>query len=700
VFVVDPALGNLHLRASLTKDAIRHREEHEIDIQGSGILASVARRRCVHCCPDVLNDAMYEPTVDRPPLVAMKAMLAYPLIAKDECQQDDSATPGQEGRLFAVLLLCNTNTGKPFEGKDVANLKSMLDPCGCILSFRELLRLERRRVEQLSVLLNIASVDVNEIQLSFLSDRAVGVARAQRGTIFVVDEKTHELYFMVDTDDGKKEVRMPLTRTSLAGAAILNNELINIPDCYEDARFNPAMDKKTGFRTKQMLCCPIVATDGKPIGAIQVINTDHGRPFCNEDAATLQRLRLYVQICILNQKAAETTRHVSRLSEQAMSVSTSLSWCQTPSELVAFYFSKLCVATDADYISLTLPMARGGGAERVLRYDNQNVLPYGVPVQPGSGTFLAGHHNQVLNVLITGQARNGKLLYQSSSSQNVKRWYKYEPSAREASFRCEQQAEDVGELPTDKEPWSLNEHADYDSEDYARKDWKNLAMLPIPTRQGTYVLTVAGKKTNQCFSILDEELLVLTGQPLCEALSQFELSNQLHSPCLSGLLEIMATDVSAISVGLLRAQAAKLCHAAQATIFVVDGAPDEDLQHQELHFSIDLAGGNSQKEMVLPLTADSIVGQAILNNIDVNIPNCYADDRFDPAIDRETGIRSTTLLCVPITASCGQPIGALQVINHENGLAFTHAEAELLKALRVCFQIAIRNEQKPAGPLS
>ena len=122
---------------------------------------------------------------------------------------------------------------------------------------------------------------------------------------------------MVDTPGGKVEIRMPLTTSSMAGASILNNELINIPDCYQDARFDPTMDKRTGFKTTQMLCVPVIdSARGKPIGAIQIINTHHGMSFTDADKEILQTFRVYLQIAILNKKV-----------EASVSASTSARAC-------------------------------------------------------------------------------------------------------------------------------------------------------------------------------------------------------------------------------------------------------------------------------------------------------------------------------------------------------------------------------------
>ena len=107
---------------------------------------------------------------------------------------------------------------------------------------------------------------------------------------------------MIDTPEGKAEIRMPLTGKSMAGAAILDNELINIPDCYEDDRFDPAIDRQTGFKTTQMLCVPVTASDGKPIGAIQIINTEDEMSFTQAHVDLLRVFRGYVQIAIINKK--------------------------------------------------------------------------------------------------------------------------------------------------------------------------------------------------------------------------------------------------------------------------------------------------------------------------------------------------------------------------------------------------------------
>lgn len=60
--------------------------------------------------------------------------------------------------------------------------------------------------------------------------------------------------------------------TGIVGVSIENNMTLRINNPYEDPRFNPSVDKKTGFVTKSILCAPVTNDSGDVIGAYQVIN--------------------------------------------------------------------------------------------------------------------------------------------------------------------------------------------------------------------------------------------------------------------------------------------------------------------------------------------------------------------------------------------------------------------------------------------
>ena len=73
--------------------------------------------------------------------------------------------------------------------------------------------------------------------------------------------------------------------SGLAGHVARTGEILNIRDAYNDTRFNQEYDKKHNFRTKQILCCPILASDKKKVLAvIQLINKNRGEKFTDQDA--------------------------------------------------------------------------------------------------------------------------------------------------------------------------------------------------------------------------------------------------------------------------------------------------------------------------------------------------------------------------------------------------------------------------------
>lgn len=65
-------------------------------------------------------------------------------------------------------------------------------------------------------------------------------------------------------------IRIPMDQ-GIAGNVATTGHLMNIPDAYEHPQFNQAIDKKSGYRTRAILCMPIKSGD-QIIGVIQLIN--------------------------------------------------------------------------------------------------------------------------------------------------------------------------------------------------------------------------------------------------------------------------------------------------------------------------------------------------------------------------------------------------------------------------------------------
>src|SRR4030065_919384 len=134
-----------------------------------------------------------------------------------------------------------------------------------------------------------ATGNVDEIMLDVSKD-ICALFNADRLTIYVVGEDNVSLVSKVKTGlNSFKDLKLPIAEQSIAGFAAMNKELLNIKDVYDEKelahyspqlRFLQEVDKRTGYRTKQMLVVPILeATSNDLVGVIQVINNKAGVPF-------------------------------------------------------------------------------------------------------------------------------------------------------------------------------------------------------------------------------------------------------------------------------------------------------------------------------------------------------------------------------------------------------------------------------------
>ncbi len=134
--------------------------------------------------------------------------------------------------------------------------------------------------------------------LTVVMDKVTGLMDAERSTLFLVDEKSGDLWSKVTQGVLNTEIRLRFGQ-GVAGWVAQTGKSINIRDAYDDPRFNPAVDAKTGFQTRSILCQPIRNQDGKILGVLQVLNRRRG-PFTPDDENLLSALSVQIAIAIEN----------------------------------------------------------------------------------------------------------------------------------------------------------------------------------------------------------------------------------------------------------------------------------------------------------------------------------------------------------------------------------------------------------------
>ena len=119
-----------------------------------------------------------------------------------------------------------------------------------------------------------AQTDIN-VLLRVIAEETKVAMQADRCTVFLLDKKTNELWSKIALGLDSEEIRFPADK-GLAGYVVRTGESINITDAYNDPRFNPDVDKATGYTTKTILCMPIKNNNQEIIGAFQVLNKVNG----------------------------------------------------------------------------------------------------------------------------------------------------------------------------------------------------------------------------------------------------------------------------------------------------------------------------------------------------------------------------------------------------------------------------------------
>jgi len=144
--------------------------------------------------------------------------------------------------------------------------------------------------------------------LTLIMKEITHLMNADRSTLYLVDNRKGEIWSKIALKAEVKEIRLKIG-VGISGHVAATGEVINIPDAYQDSRFDPSTDKKTGYHTRSILCLPVwepTTSEGSRtvLGVIQVLNKAEG-PFTSEDEGILQAVASEVAIAISNARLYE-----------------------------------------------------------------------------------------------------------------------------------------------------------------------------------------------------------------------------------------------------------------------------------------------------------------------------------------------------------------------------------------------------------
>lgn len=181
-------------------------------------------------------------------------------------------------------------------------------------STRSLETLERK-LRFAEVLLGIsqkvAGVETLDEVLETLVQVTAQELQAERGSLFLNDPQTGELYSRVAQGSRSREIRL-LNNTGIAGHVFTTGESVIVHDAYADQRFSRANDEQTGYVTRNIVCVPVRTGRGEIMGVSQVINRLKGR-FTKADVELLRAMTHHSALAL---QSVQSIEHMRLLREQ------------------------------------------------------------------------------------------------------------------------------------------------------------------------------------------------------------------------------------------------------------------------------------------------------------------------------------------------------------------------------------------------
>ena len=245
---------------------------------------------------DAYSHPLFNQDVDKQTGYQTHNILCMPIFSKQD-------------RVVAVVQLLNKLEGTPFDSRDEQQFREFASSIGIILESCNTFYIAARNQKGVAALLKATSCLAQSLDLEktlrAVMDEARDLMKADRSTLFLLDREKNQLWSKIAQADGKTmlEIRIPSDK-GIAGYVASTGETLNIPIAYEDPRFDPSTDKRTGYRTYNILCMPVFNSEGDLIGVTQLINKHQGS-FTHSDEEFMRAFNIQAGIALENAQLFE-----------------------------------------------------------------------------------------------------------------------------------------------------------------------------------------------------------------------------------------------------------------------------------------------------------------------------------------------------------------------------------------------------------
>ncbi len=228
-----------------------------------------------------------------------------------------AAFPLQHGTPLSDLIVCAARNA------DADLLDTGLLAARCVslaLSVLDRQTRTRRHVDRLRSTLGIASkmllAEDTTPLLELIAQEATRLLNCDRSSIFLWNRERNEVEARPALGVKGASLRIPANE-GIVGETLRTGKSIRVDDAYDDPRFNQDVDRKSGYRTRNLVCVPLKEASGTIIGAFEAINQNEGLPFTDDDIECLTELGTQAAAALKNlQERNLLSRSHSQLAEQ------------------------------------------------------------------------------------------------------------------------------------------------------------------------------------------------------------------------------------------------------------------------------------------------------------------------------------------------------------------------------------------------
>src|SRR6516225_6237727 len=182
-------------------------------------------------------------------------------------------------------------------------------------------------IRHLSILVRVAEVVTRSLsldhQLPQLIELIAKALDAERASLFLHDSSSGELFSRVIRGEGVAEIRIPQS-TGIVGAVFSSGRVEVIENAYRDPRFNPEVDRRTGYRTRNILCAPLRNATGQVIGVTEVLNK-RSDAFGEIDVALLEAINRHAASALEQAHMVERLEQARRDELEVLAITEAIS---------------------------------------------------------------------------------------------------------------------------------------------------------------------------------------------------------------------------------------------------------------------------------------------------------------------------------------------------------------------------------------